>query len=357
MSRRLFLSRTALGATGLASVGGLSSLLAACGSSSKSTATTEAAATTVAASETTAAASSSVAAATGKLIMQSAWVNDAEFIGYFIAQESGIYQKAGIDFTYLSGGPNVIPEETLTAGKADISLTTPDTTIKAIVDNGAKFKIIGAQYQKNPLGVVSLKASNINSPADLVGKTLAVPDVNRLSVSAMFKLNNIDESKVKIVPYEYDPTPLLKGEVDATVDFTDDVPFTISQSGKEANSFLLYDFGFKIYNDTVVVTEDTLKNKRELLVAWLRASREAWDENFKDPAVYPPKFADSFFKGNGRTIDNEVFLNKASQPLVSTPKGIFAMTDEDIAANVKSLNDIGIKATADMFDTSLLAEI
>jgi ABC-type nitrate/sulfonate/bicarbonate transport system substrate-binding protein len=334
MSRRLFLSRTALGATGLASAGALSTFLAACGSSSKK--------------------ASGVA---GKLVMQSAWVNDAEFIGYFIAQNEGLYTKAGIDFTYLPGGPNVIPEETLSAGKADVSLTTPDTTIKAIVDNGAKFKIIGAQYQKNPLGVVSLKSSNITKPSDLEGKTLAVPDVNRLSVSAMFKLNKVDETKVKIVPYEYDPTPLIKGEVDATVDFTDDVPFTIQQAGKEPNSFLLYDFGFKIYNDTVVVTEDTLKNKRALLVEFLRASRAAWNENFKDPSKYPATFADSFFKGNGRTIDNEVFLNKASQPLVTHPKGIFTMAPEDIAANVASLNAIGIKATADMFDASLLAEI
>ncbi len=344
LDRREFLRRSALGAAGLAVAGGASTLLAACSSSSSS-------------SKATPTSSSGGGAKTGSLTLQSAWVNDAEFIGYFIAMTNGLYKQAGIDFKYLPGGPNVIPEETLTAGKADISLTTPDTTIKAIVDNGAKFKIIGAQYQKNPLGVVSLKKSNINSPKDLEGKTLAVPDVNRISVKAMFKLNNVDESKVKIVPYEYDPTPLIKGNVDATIDFTDDVPYTIKQQGEEASSFLLYDYGFKIFNDTVVVTEDTLKNKRDLLVSFLRESRKAWDDNFADPNKYPPTFKDSYFKGNGRTIENEVFFNNAAKPLVATTAGIYAMSEESIAANVKSLNDIGIKATTDMFDTSLLAEL
>ena len=37
--------------------------------------------------------------------------------------------------------------------------------------------------------------------------------------------------------------------------------------------------------------------------------------------------------------------------------GIFAMDEAGIAANVETLNRIGIAATADMFDTSLLAEI
>jgi ABC-type nitrate/sulfonate/bicarbonate transport system substrate-binding protein len=346
LNRREFLRRSAIGAAGVAALGGASSLLAACGSSKSSSGSTS-----------TSAATSSSTPVSGKLTLQSAWVNDAEFLGYYIAMTQNLYKSAGIDFTYLPGGPNVIPEETLTAGKADISLTTPDTTIKAIVDNGAKFKIIGAQYQKNPLGVVSLKSSNINTPKDLEGKTLAVPDVNRISVKAMFKLNNVDESKVKIVPYEYDPTPLIKGNVDATIDFTDDVPYTIQQAGKVASSFLLYDYGFKIFNDTVVVTEDTLKNKRDLLVAFLRESRKAWDENFADPTKYPSTFKDTYFKGNGRTIENEVFFNQAAKPLVATPAGIFSMSQESIAANVKSLNDIGIKATADMFDTSLLAEI
>ena len=78
----------------------------------------------------------------------------------------------------------------------------------------------------------------------------------------VLKINGIDKSQVNIVPYAYDPTPLVKGEIDASLDFTTNVPYTIKQAGPEATSFLLYDFGFTIFNDTVVVTEETLKAKR-----------------------------------------------------------------------------------------------
>ena len=199
------------------------------------------------------------AAAETPFTFQASWINDAEFTGYFVAIDQGYYKAEGLDLTYLPGGPDVIPESSLIAGKADLTLTTPDTTVSAIVDQGAKFKIIGTQYQKNPVGIVSLAKNPIKTPADLVGKTLAVPPVNVISVEAMLKINNIDKDKVHIVPYEYDPTPLIKGEIDASLDFTTNVPYTIKQAGEEATSFLLYDFGFTIYNDTVVVTEDTLK--------------------------------------------------------------------------------------------------
>ncbi|MEM6741112.1 MAG: ABC transporter substrate-binding protein [Pseudomonadota bacterium] len=289
--------------------------------------------------------------------MQAAWINDAEFAGYFIAIDEGWYEEEGLDVTYLPGGPDVIPESTIIAKRADLALTTPDTTIKAIVDQGAPFKIIGAQYQKNPIGVVSLAKNPVNSPADLVGKTLAVPPVNVISVEAMLKLNDIDPGDVNIVPYSYDPTPLIRQEIDASLDFTTNVPYTIEQQGEAAVSFLLYDYGFTIYNDTVVVTEEVLAEKRAELVSWLRASRRGWVENFEDPNLWPPKWADTWFAGTGRTIENELFFNVAQQPLMETSEGFFAMTEDGIEANLAALAAVGIEGRRDMFDTTLLEEI
>lgn len=292
-----------------------------------------------------------------KFTMQAAWVNDAEFMGYFIALELGLYQAEGLDLTYLPGGPEVIPEGTLLSGRADLALTTPDTTVNLILKEGAPLKIIGTQYQKSPLGVVSLAESGIEKPSDLVGRTLAVPPVNVLSVEAMLRLNDIDEGAVRIVPYQYDPTPLLNGDVDATIDFTTNVPFTIEQSGAKAHHFLLYDHGFTIYNDTVVVREETLRTRRRDLVAWLRASRAGWDENLLDTKKWPSQFADTWFQGTGRTIANEEYFNEAQRPLIEHPAGVFAMTEEDIAKNIEALDSIGLKAKPDIFVRDLLAEV
>ena len=285
ISRRDFLRRSAFG--GAALIGG-PALLAACGSSSSKKA--------VATPETTSPSATSAAAALTSLAMQSAWVNDAEFTGYFVAMDKGFYIAEGLGLKYLPGGPDVIPESSLLSKVAPLALTLPDTTIKAIVTDNAPFVIIGTQYQKNPLGVVSLAKNPINEPKDLIGKTLAVAPVATISVEAMLKASNVDKDKVKIVPYQYDPTPLLKGEIDASVDFTTNVPYTIEQSGEKAVSFLMYDFGYTIFNDTVVVTKDYLASNRAACVSWLRASRKGWEENFKDPAVYPPTWLVPIFR-------------------------------------------------------------
>jgi ABC-type nitrate/sulfonate/bicarbonate transport system substrate-binding protein len=300
---------------------------------------------------------SAAAPAANSVAVQAAWVNDAEFIGYFVAIQNGYYKAQDVDMHYLSGGPDVIPESSLLAGRSPVALTVPDTTIKAITTQGAKFKIIGAQFQKTPIGVVSLESRPVPNVKALEGKILAVPPVNMAQVSGMLRLNGIAKSAVRIVPYHFDPTPLIKGEVDATVDFVTDVPYTVGLAGKKAMSFLMYDYGVTVYADTVTVTEDFLAANRPLLVRWLRASRQGWAENFKDPARYPHVLQDSWFKGTGRTAANEIYTNTADRPLIDTPSGIFSMSEAGIADNIKYLKSIGINADRSMFDTSLLEKV
>jgi ABC-type nitrate/sulfonate/bicarbonate transport system substrate-binding protein len=290
---------------------------------------------------------------TGERIrFQAAWYNDAEFTGYFAAIANGFYRDEGILLDYMEGGPEVIPEGTLLSNHSDIALTTPDTTINLINKENVPLRIIGTQYQKSPLGIVSLKKNNIRTPQDLRGKTVAVPPVNVTSLNALLKVNKVRESDVKIVPYQYDPTPLLNGNVDATVDFTTNVPFTIQSRGGDPSSFLFYDFGFTIYNDTVVVTEETLKNRRRALVQWLRASRRGWEEAFRYPD-YPARIQ-QHFKGNGRKLDNEIFFNNAQRALIECPAGIFALTDEGIRKNINALKEVGLDAKREYFVTDLL---
>lgn len=292
------------------------------------------------------------------LKFQANWLNDPEFLGYMLAIDKGYYAAEGLKVDYLPGGPNLIPEGSLLAGKADIALTSAITTASAVVDKGAGLKIIGTQYQKSPLGFISLTATGIRSPKDLVGKTVAVSTLASSTVQAFLKVNGIMPDRIHIVPYQFNPTPLINGEVDAVVDFVTQLPFLVEQaSGKKTSSFLIYDYGLPLYIDLVTVTDAALNTKRAEFVRFLRASRKGWKENFTDPKKYPPLYHHTWFKGTGSTVEAETYFNQKQLALMETPKGIYAMTEEGIARNIEALDKLGIKAKRDLFDTTLLAEI
>jgi hypothetical protein len=105
------------------------------------------------------------------------------------------------------------------------------------------------------------------------------------------------------------------------------------------------------------VTEEFLAANRPLLVRWLRASRQGWAENFKDPARYPQLLKDNWLSGTGRATANDIFTNTHDRPLIDTPSGIFSMTEAGIADNIRYLKSIGINADRSMFDTSLLEKV
>lgn len=291
------------------------------------------------------------------LNFQSIWLNDPEFIGYMIAMDNGYYAAEGIALNYMPGGPDVIPEGALLSGKADISLTHLTGVVRAVSEKGAALKVIGTQYQKSPVGVISLEQSNIRGPKDLAGKTVACPPLSLATFQAMLKVTGVPKEKVRIVPYTFSPAPLVKGEVDAVVDFVLEIPFLAEQKGgKKTSYFLLWDAGMPLFIDLVTVTADTLKTKRGQLVQFLRASRKGWAENNADPAKYPAKFAGNWFKGNGSSLEAEIFHNKAQIPLMANPRGLFAIDPAAMDASLGALEHVGLKGSKEIFDLTLLAE-
>lgn len=298
------------------------------------------------------------ALAADNLNFQSIWLNDPEFIGYMVAIDNGYYGAEGLSLNYMPGGPDVIPEGALLSGKADISLTHLTGVVRAVAEKGAPLKVIGTEYQKSPVGVISLEQSNIKGPKDLAGKTVACPPLSIATFQAMLKVEGVPRDKVRVVPYTFSSAPLVKGEVDAVVDFILEIPFLAEQkSGKKTSYFLLWDAGMPLFIDLVTVTSDTLKTRRAQLVKFLRASRKGWAENNMDPAKYPAQFANTWFKGNGSTLEAEIFHNRAQVPLMANPKGLFAIDAAAIDASLAALEHVGLKGSRDIFDLTLLAEV
>jgi ABC-type nitrate/sulfonate/bicarbonate transport system substrate-binding protein len=299
-----------------------------------------------------------------KAALQLAWVPDAEFLGYFIAKEKRYYTKEGLDLTIIPGGPQVAPEAVVASGKAFTALTTPDTTANQVVKQHAPFKIIATEYQKNPIGIMSLPKANINGPQDLVGKKVGVPPANQLTIQLLFKLNNIDPSSVKIVPYSFDPTPLATGEIDAAIAFVTTDPFLLKDKGVDSRTFLLYDYGVKLYNDTIVVTEKALSDRRKDVVAFLRASIKGWQDAIFDTAKrdsYIKLITDKYGKNLNFSTASQTFQHEAQIPLMQGPAtdehGLFWMDDADIKANVDTINQLQINASPSMFTTAILQEV
>lgn len=297
-----------------------------------------------------------------KATLQMGWIANVENAGEFLAAEKGYYTAEGLDMTLEPGGPAVSVEPLVVSGKALIGLSQPDVVARAR-QNGAKLKVIAATFQRNPAAVMSLASAPITTPQELVGKKLGIQQSGVPIYDAFFKSIDIDPKSITYVPVQFDPAPLVNGEVDAFVSFQTNQPIQLKTQGIDTVTFLPADFGFNLYADAFEASEDSLADpeKRATLVKILRATIKGWQDAIADPAGAAKLVVDKYGKSLNLPLDAQTLTMEAQIPLIQTDEaktnGLLTMSETGIAQNIETLKNTGIETTAEeIFDTSLIAE-
>jgi ABC-type nitrate/sulfonate/bicarbonate transport system substrate-binding protein len=302
------------------------------------------------------------AAAATNVTFQLGWIANVENMGEFVADDKGYYKQQGLSVKLVPGGPGVSVEPLLVAGKALMGLSAPDIVAQARL-KGAKLKIVATTFQKNPSAVMSLADKPIRTPKELVGKRLGLQPSGEVIYNAFFTANGIDPKSITYVPVQFDPSPLVDGEVDAFASFQTNQPIQLALQGIKTTTFLLADFGYSLFTDCCVVTEKTLADKkaRATAVKLLRATIKGWQDAIADPALGAHLVVTKYGKTLGLQENAQLLTAKAEVPLAQSKDtkahGLFWMSDAMIRANIQTLARGGIKITApELFTTALLRE-
>jgi len=302
-------------------------------------------------------------ASLGPLALRLAWVKNAEFAGEYYADSRGYYLAEGFSQAVLqSGGPNAPPPESdLLQDKCLLGISAIDVTAAAVAQ-GAALRTIAAQYQKSAFCLLSLASKPIPEPKALVGRKIGVQASNQIVFSTFLRLNGIDPDDVTIVPVQFDPTPLVAGEVDGWVAYITNEPLTLKAKGIATTEFLFADHNYPLVMQTYVTRADWLSTKREQLKAALRAEIRGWQDNLRDPdggaALTVARYGrdlglDPVVQKMQSRTENTLLVSDTTQR-----SGLFTISDAAIENNIRVLHGFGDDLhPRDLFDPSLLREI
>ncbi|MFG6444477.1 ABC transporter substrate-binding protein [Microbacterium sp. P06] len=307
-------------------------------------------------------ASAGAAEGFGEITLQLSWIFNEEFAGEYLATENGYYEEAGFDAVNLVPGPSGgVPE--LLGGTADIALSDAVQVGAAVANESAPLKIIGATFQANPFTVLSLEdGGNIASPDDLKGKKIGVQDSNLTLFNALLAANDIDASELTIVPVQYDPAPLVNGEVDGFIAYLTNEAISVEMEGLATTNLPFAENGLPFVAETVTTTDEAIANNREMLKAFLVAEIKGWTDALADPQAG----ADLAIETYGVDLDLDpakTLAGSEAQNLLvvsdeTEENGLFTISDDLQATTIDSLAGAGITLEAsDLFDLSLLAEV
>lgn len=212
------------------------------------------------------------------------WIPQAQFAGYYVAKEKGIYRKHGIDLTIIAGGPNRLASDYLRDKKADFATLWLSTGI-SMRDNGTKVVNIAQMFQRSALMLVAKKSSGIRTVPDMDGKKVSLWDsIYQIQPKALFKKFGI---KVKIIPQSLTVNLFLRDGVQVASAMWFNEYHTIINSGlnpDELVPFFFHDFNLNFPEDGIYTLEETLERDPDLCRTFVKASIEGWKYAFENPA-------------------------------------------------------------------------
>lgn len=285
----------------------------------------------------------------------------SEITNLLVEPEKGFFKAQGVELAYLPGAGGGDAIRNMLSGQADVAFTDPGSFFMAL-DKGEKLVAIYDIYPQNVFNVVSLKSAGIHKPADLKGKKIGVYSLSsgtRQNLLVLLHQAGLKESDVTIVVTGLlNFAPLMQGQVDATAATDTGLAVGLRKGMGEVNVMQVREH-LNISSDMFVVREDTLREKKDLLKAFLKGYRDsaAWmAANAEEAATLAGKYA---IDGTQRDINLDVIRlrNASAQPVqAGKPLGSF-----DLAALQKGADAyraLGMVQkhikVSDVVDTSLL---
>nr|WP_294904020.1 ABC transporter substrate-binding protein [uncultured Lacibacter sp.] len=239
------------------------------------------------------------------------WWHQFQFAGYYAADVKGFYKAEGLDVTIIPADKEHPPVKAILNKEADFAVTGSDIILNFA--KGDPLIVVAPIFQHSAYTVISLKGSNINTPADLIGKRImASEDQGWVQLQALFLKEGIPLDSLKVIPHSWNNTDLINGLTDAITGYISAEPYQLEKAGHHVHTILPVNYGIDFYGDLLFTSKEMLRDNPELIERFKRASFKGWEYAM----MHKEELADHILTLPGvkeRNVTKEALLFEAGQ--------------------------------------------
>jgi ABC-type nitrate/sulfonate/bicarbonate transport system substrate-binding protein len=277
-----------------------------------------------------------------------------------VAKELGYYKEEGVDiswdFTTDSTSIRLIGSNQYNAGSVSDVLTVAN-----FVKQGIPLVAMVQQGQDSARVFAVKQGSPIKRPKDFEGKKVGVkPGAPWTEYLAMLAFDKVDRSKITEVPVGFSSVELKDGLVDVLPTFIGNEPFVLkTQLNTPVDLILPKDFGAPLVGTTMVANKDFIKNNRDAMVRFLKATMKAQEYFIANKAETVQMAVQ--YGGTATTRAQHEYIYDISQKDMQHPNGVGWIdkakwqANMDILVSLKLITDP--PKVDDIVDDTLMKEI
>ena len=238
-----------------------------------------------------------MAQAESDVTLQLKWVTQAQFAGYYVAQDQGFYEEEGLNVTIKPGGPDIAPTQVIAGGGADVVLDWMPSAL-ASREKGLALVNIAQPFKSSGMMLTCRKDAGIESPDDFAGKTLGVwffgNEYPFLSWMSQLGLSTDGgEDGVTVLKQGFNVDPILQGQAACVSTMTYNEYWQIIDAGLTPEELVVFkyeDQGVATLEDGMYVLEENLQDPAfvDKMTRFVRASMKGWkwaEENPDEAAM------------------------------------------------------------------------
>ena len=214
-----------------------------------------------------------MAQAQEKLVFTPQWTPQAQFAGYYVAQELGFYKDAGIEVEIVHPSSTESAIVSLRSGKCQIT-TVQLCQAMEYIDNGMPLVNILQTSMNNALVIVSRNGKN---PAGQKGIRVGTWSVGFDQIALAMSLK--EDLNYQWVRYATSTNLFLAGAIDAVLAMSYNEYYLLKQCGvelTEENTYRFRDHGYNVQEDGVYMLESCYRKNKEAAQKFAQASKRGW---------------------------------------------------------------------------------
>ncbi|MGN6827725.1 ABC transporter substrate-binding protein [Paucibacter sp. M5-1] len=203
----------------------------------------------------------------------------------------GLFKAAGLDVTLDAGNGSGGAVTRVASGSYDLGFADLAALMEFHANNpDAPNKPVAVMmvYNNTPAAVLTLKKSGISSVAQLSGKKLGAPvfDAGRKGFAIFAQANKISNVAWTSMDPPLRETMLVRGDIDAITGFSFTSLLNLEARGIKAADVQIFPYaehGVKLYGNAIIASPKLLKEKPEVVKAFLLAFAKGAKEVMANP--------------------------------------------------------------------------
>ena len=215
-----------------------------------------------------------------RVVFTPQWTPQSQFAGYYVAQEMGFYQEAGVEVDFQHPSASYSAANRMFEGSSDI-ITQQLVQAMIAIDHGMPMVHVLQTSQRNALVLVS-KSDSIRTVEDLKGKKVGVWKAGFGELAYIMDTEkNLD---IQWIPFLESVNLFLSGAIDATLAMSYNEYLKIRVAGHEDKPvFRFSETEYDYPEDGLYVSTDFYQRHPDKVKAFVEASRKGWEWAHEHP--------------------------------------------------------------------------